>query len=98
MKQRSGPWLNRTFLLAFCAMTFFTWCPVGYGSYGPVARVFGIPSWALIALALAAVLFVLEWIYLFFTGVAITDEEVSRTVAELESMETNEGAPAREDN
>jgi len=97
VKQKSGPWVNRAFLLAFLVLTFFTWCPVGYGSYGPVGRVFGIPSWAAIALALAAVLFVLEWIYLFFTGLAITDEEVARTVAELEKTEASEGASAGKD-
>ena len=97
MKQRGGPLLKWVFVSAFLALTFFTWCPVGYGSYGPVDRVFGIPSWAAIALALAAVLFVLEWIFLFFTGVAITDEEVSRAVAKLESTEANESAPAGKD-
>ena len=97
MTQKSSPWLTRAFVLAFLVLTFFTWCPVGYGSYGPVGRVFGIPSWAAIALALAAVLFVLEWIYLFFTGAAITDEEVSRTVAELEKTAANEGASAGKD-
>ncbi len=97
MKKRGAPLLKWAFVLAFLVLTFFTWCPVGYGSYGPVARVFGIPSWAAIALALAAVLFVLEWIYLFFTGLAITDEEVARTVAELAKTEANEGAPAGKD-
>ncbi len=97
MKQKSSPWVNRAFILAFLVLTFFTWCPVGYGSYGPVGRVFGIPSWAAIALALAAVLFVLEWIYLFFTGMAITDEEVSRTVTDLETTDANEGASAGKD-
>lgn len=96
MTQKSGPWLNRAFVLAFLILTFFTWCPVGYGSYGPVGRVFGIPSWAAIALALAAVLFVLEWIYLFFTGLAITDEELPLIMSELEKADAGDADSAKE--
>ena len=96
MTQKSGLWLNRAFVLAFLVLTFFCWCPVGYGSYGPVDRVFGIPSWAAIALALAAVLFVLEWIYLFFTGMAITDEELPGIMSELQKADAGDADSAKE--
>ncbi len=96
MTQKSGLWLNRAFVLAFLVLTFFTWCPVGYGSYGPVGRVFGIPSWAAIALALAAVLFVLEWIYLFFTGLAMTDDELPGILSELEKAGADSADSAKE--
>lgn len=97
MKQRSGPWLNRAFVSAFLVLTFFCWCPVGYGSYGKVGRVLGIPSWAAIALALSVVLFVLEWIYLFLTGMAITDEELQGIMSELEKAGADSADSAKED-
>ena len=53
MKQRTATWQNRAFLLAFFVLTLFCWCPLGYGSYGPVPRLLGIPSWAVVVLAVA---------------------------------------------
>jgi len=70
---------------------------VGYGNYGQVGRVFGIPSWAVLAFAFAAVLFVLEWIYLFLTPMAMNDEELPGIVSQLESVTTENPLAAKED-
>ncbi len=95
MKQENGVWQNRAFVFAFLVLTFFCWCPLGYGSYGPVPRVFGIPSWAALALGFGAVLFVLEWIYLFHTKMAMNDEELSDIISQLKSVNTNNPVPAK---
>ena len=95
MKQENGVWQNRAFVFAFLVLTLFCWCPLGYGSYGPVPRVFGIPSWAALALGFGAVLFVLEWIYLFHTKMAMNDEELSDIISQLKSVNTNNPVPAK---
>ncbi len=97
MKRRSGTWQNRAFVLAFLVLTFLCWCPLGYGSYGHVPRFFGIPSWAVLALALGAVLFVLEWIYLFHTQMAMNDEELPDIISQLKMVDTEAPALAKED-
>jgi hypothetical protein len=96
MKQKTGTWQDRVFVCAFLVLTLFCWCPLGYGNYGQVGRIFGIPSWAVLALAFAAVLFVLEWIYLFWTPMAISDDELPEIVAQLESVTTETPVPAKE--
>ena len=96
MKQQSGTWQNRAFALAFLVLTLLCWCPLGYGSYGPVPRVFGIPSWAVTALAVGAVLFVVEWIYLFNTGLAMDDEELPGIISQLETLDIDNRAAAKE--
>ena len=59
MNQKNGTWKNRAFVFGFLVLTLFCWCPLGYGSYGPVSRILGIPYWAVVALAVGAALFVL---------------------------------------
>lgn len=97
MKQKSGAWRNRSFLVAFLVLTLFCWCPLGYGTYGPVPRFLGIPSWAVLALVVGAVLFVLEWIYLFHTPMAMNDEELPEIIAQLKMVDTDHLVPAKED-
>lgn len=97
MKQKSRTWQNRAFVFAFLVLTLLCWCPVGYGTYGPVPRVLGIPSWAVAALAFGAVLFVLEWIYLFHTSLAMNDEELPEIISQLQSVDTENPLPAKED-
>jgi len=96
MNQKSGTWQNRAFLLAFLVLTLLCWCPLGYGSYGPATRFLGIPSWAVLALALGIVLFVVEWIYLFHTGLAMNDEELPDIISQLETVDTDNPVPAKE--
>ena len=78
---------EQLFLIIFCIMTFFTWCPLGYGQYGPVDLIFGIPDWAAIAFGIGAVLFVLEWIYLFGSRLSLADEELPVILNALKDIE-----------
>ena len=95
MKQSNGAWRNRAFILAFSILTFLCWCPLVYGAYGPVGRLFGIPYWAVLALGWAAALFALEWVYLFRTRLAINDETLPSIISRLEKVETDRSEPAR---
>jgi len=72
-------------------------CPLGYVSYGHAPRLLGIPSWAVLALALGAVLFVLQWIYLFHSGLAMNDEELPDIISQLKTVDTDNPVPAKED-
>jgi hypothetical protein len=96
MKQKIATWQKRAFVFAFLVLTLFCWCPVGYGSYGQVGRFFGIPSWAVLAFCFAAALFTLEWIYLFWTRMAMNDEELPGIVSQLESVNSENPLPAEE--
>ena len=82
---------NRLFILAFAVLTVFCWCPLGYGAYGETGRLIGVPSWAAIASLIGLGLFVLEWIYLFRTDLAVTDEDLAEVVAALEAVDTGAG-------
>ena len=64
------------FLIVFAVFTLLCWCPVGYGAYGPPTLLWGMPKWAVTALAIGAVMFVLELVYLFGTKLALGDEEL----------------------
>ncbi len=95
MKRRTSTWQNRAFVLAFLVLTLFCWCPLGYGTYGEVRRFFGIPSWAVLALVLGAVLFVLEWVYLFHTRLAMSDQDLPEVIAQLRAVDTDNPIPVK---
>ncbi len=97
MKQTRGAWQNRAFILAFLVLTLLCWCPLGYGSYGPVSRWLGVPYWAVLALVVAAVLFVVEWIYLFRTPMAMNDEELPDVISQLQAVDIQKPGSAKED-
>ncbi len=97
MKKKSCAWTRRIFIIAFLVLTFFCWCPYFYGSYGPVDRILGVPSWAVFAAVFGIVLFILEWIYLFVTGMAMTDEDLSEIVSELTAVNTDDSDSPKED-
>ncbi|NQT36698.1 MAG: DUF997 domain-containing protein [Planctomycetes bacterium] len=97
MQAKSRTRRNLAFVLAFLVLTLFCWCPLGYGSYGQVPRVLGIPSWAVLALGLSAVLFVVEWIYLFHSQLAMNDDELPDMIAQLQSVDTAKPLPVKED-
>ena len=78
------------FLIAFFVLTVLCWCPVGYGSYGEVGLIMGMPSWAFIMLLVGAVLFVIEWIYLFRTDLALYDDDLDEIMDALETTITKE--------
>ena len=94
MEQRSRTLTHRFFFVAFLVLTWFCWCPLGYGSYGESTRFLGIPSWSAMAYVFGVVLFCLEWVYLFCTGLAVTDQELADIVAELEKADAR--APVSE--
>jgi membrane protein implicated in regulation of membrane protease activity len=75
---------NTIFLILFLVLTVFCWCPIGYGSYGEVGLIMGMPSWAFFMLLIGAVLFVIEWVYLFRTDLALYDEDLEGIMAALE--------------
>ena len=49
------------------------------------------------AVALSAVLFVLEWVYLFHTGLAMRDEDIPDLISQLQAVDIENDAPAKED-
>ncbi len=83
MREKRNAWRRRAFLLVFLVLTLFCWCPLVYGRYGEVGRVLGVPSWVAVAFLVGLVLFCLEWYYLFCSGLALDDEELSGTLSEL---------------
>ena len=83
---KKSPWPQRAFVLAFVVLTSLVWCPWAYGF--AAGRLFSIPTWAVVAYAVAAALFVLEWVFLFASGLAVSDDELWQIVQELEDMET----------
>ena len=60
-------------------------------------RFLGIPSWAVVALALGAVLFLLEWVYLFHSQMAMNDEELPEIISQLKTVDIDSFVPAKED-
>jgi hypothetical protein len=87
MKEPTGNIQQTMFVVIFWALAVLTWCPIGYGGYGAVTRYFGMPSWAAIALLIGAVLFILEWIYMFHTDLALTDEKLATILKALEKYD-----------
>jgi hypothetical protein len=81
---------NTFFIILFLGLTLLCWCPIGYGSYGEVDLIMGMPSWAFILLLIGAVLFVIEWIYLFGTDLALYDEDLEEIMAALEQVTAKE--------
>ena len=97
MKRRKSRWVSRIFILAFFVLTFFCWCPVFYGSYGPAKLIWGVPGWAIVAAGFGAVLFALEWIYLFATRITVSDEELGEIVSELAQVNIDEADSGKEE-
>jgi len=97
MKKRSSAWKRRVFIIAFLVLTFLCWCPLLYGSYGPADRILGVPSWAVLAAFFGLVLFVLEWIYLFVSGMTTTDEDLPDIVSDLAAVDTDQSDSPKED-
>jgi len=96
MKKKRSARTRHIFIIAFLALTFLCWCPLLYSSYGPADRILGIPLWAVLAAVFGVILFALEWIYLFLTGMAMTDEELPEIVSELAAVNTDESDSPKE--
>ncbi len=97
MKPKRSVWPHRCFIIAFLVLTFFCWCPLFYGSYGPARRILGIPSWAVWAFGFGALLFILEWIYLFLSNRAMSDEALPDIVSQLTDLDVDASAEPKED-
>ncbi|MEW6258962.1 MAG: DUF997 domain-containing protein [Thermodesulfobacteriota bacterium] len=65
-------------------LAVLTWCPIGYGSYGSVGRLFGMPLWAAAALIIGGILFLTEWYFLFHSGYALDDEKLAAVLNDLQ--------------
>ncbi len=74
-------------------LAVLTWVPIGYGSYGAVDRLFGMPVWAAIALLIGAVLFLVEWVFLFYSGHALDDEKLFAALKDLQQDLSREVTP-----
>ena len=92
MNRKKATWARRAFILAFVVLTSLCRCPWAYGTAG--GRVLSISAWAVLAYVFAVALFVLEWVFLFLTGLAVSDENLDSIVSQLESARADETAPA----
>lgn len=81
---------NLGFLIVFVLLTVLCWCPIGYGRYGEVGLIMGMPSWAFFLLLIGALLFILEWVYLFKTDLALYDRDVAEIVDTLKKIDMEE--------
>ena len=97
MREKRSAWPNRFFILAFLVLTFFCWCPLFYGAYGPTNRIMGIPAWAVLAFVFGVVLFILEWIYLFLTRNALSDKELPGIVSDLTAIDAHTPVAGKEE-
>jgi len=95
MNHKKLTWSIRAFVVAFIVLTSLCWCPWAYGTV--TGRTFHIPSWAVLAYAFAAALVVLEWVFLFATGLAVSDDQVRAIISELEPSGAGQSAAAKED-
>ena len=71
------------FLAVFAVFTLLCWCPIGYGAYGAPTRIWGMPSWAIAALVIGAIMFLVELVYLFGTRLSLDDDELPDIVQNL---------------
>jgi hypothetical protein len=94
MNPKKGTHLKRAFVIAFLVLTSLCWCPWAYGTV--TGRVLSIPTWAVLAYVFAAALFVLEWVFLFLTGLAVGDDDLSAIVSDLEAAGADDSAAAKE--
>ena len=95
MNHKKLTWSIRAFVVAFIVLTSLCWCPWAYGTV--TGRTFHIPSWAVLAYAFAAALVVLEWVFLFATGLAVSDDQVRAIISELEPSGAGQSARPKED-
>jgi Flp pilus assembly protein TadB len=69
-------WKQSVFLVVFGVLTLLCWCPIGYGAYGPPVLIWGMPSWAVTALIIGVIMFLLELVFLFGTNLTLQDEQL----------------------
>jgi len=89
MDRKRGVRGKRAFIAGFVILTSLCWCPWAYGHI--TGRALAIPAWAVGAYICAAALFVLEWIFLFFSGMAVNDEQMKQIISDLEAVGSDDG-------
>jgi hypothetical protein len=83
MTPAKSVWLFRMYHSAFIILTFLCWSPLLYGSYGKTDLIFSIPSWAALALLFGAIMAALQWLYLFPSKLALSDDHLAQIVDEV---------------
>ena len=94
MNRRKSVWGKRAFIIGFVILTSLCWCPWAYGTI--TGRTLSIPTWAVWAYVCAAALFVLEWVFLFASGLAVDDEDLPGIISDLEAVGDDDSAPSGE--
>ena len=84
MIRKKSVWGKRAFIAGFIILTSLCWCPWAYGHI--TGRTLAIPTWAVWAYICAAALFVLEWVFLFASGLAVSDEDLPGIISDLEAV------------
>ncbi len=84
MSNKKSVWGKRAFIAGFVILTSLCWCPWAYGHI--TGRTLSIPTWAIGAYICAAALFVLEWAFLFVSGMAISDEDLPKIISDLKAV------------
>ena len=88
MNRKKSVWGKRAFIAAFVILTSLCWCPWAYGHI--TGRTLAIPTWAVVAYICAAALFVLEWVFLFASGLAVSDEDLPGIISDLKAVGADE--------
>ena len=88
MNRKKSVWGKRAFIAGFVILTSLCWCPWAYGHI--TGRTLSIPTWAVWAYVCAAALFVLEWVFLFASGLAVDDEDLPGIISDLEAVGADE--------
>jgi hypothetical protein len=83
MEKEKNKNLQMFFGIAFAILTFMLWLPVGYGSYGEASIIFGLPSWAFIALTAGIIFVILQWIFFFNSNLSTNDDDVQRILNDI---------------
>ena len=84
MNRKKSVWGKRAFIAGFVILTSLCWCPWAYGTL--TGETLWIPTWAVWAYVCAAALFVLEWVFLFASGLALSDEDLPGIISDLEAV------------
>ncbi|MDP6634856.1 MAG: DUF997 domain-containing protein [Phycisphaerae bacterium] len=87
MNRKKSVWGKRAFIIGFIILTSLCWCPWAYGHI--TGQTLSIPTWAVGAYICAAALFVLEWVFLFVSGLAVSDEDLPGIISDLEAVDAD---------
>ena len=89
MNRKKSVWGKRAFIAGFIVLTSLCWCPWAYGTL--TGETFSIPTWAVWAYVCAAALLVLEWVFLFASDLALSDEDLPGIISDLKAVGDDDG-------